>query len=185
MRIHSPANLNPNWFGNWAPCNPQLPWTDEQTSTQSFWGHVECWEDVVNFYFYVVLGGGSLDSLMAQAWTRQEARQLCGYATEQTTKWVLRTPKLLLRPQTLHHLTWIWAKLTITMFSDFQLILFSLFLRWPLLSYKYPLMSFLIIVWPFWSSLFIYHFRFLWIFLKSFISDFISDFLSHFIGYAF
>ena len=33
-----------------------------------------------------VLGGRSLDSLMAQAWTRREARQLCGYATEQTTK---------------------------------------------------------------------------------------------------
>ena len=36
---------------------------------------------------------------------------LSGYAAEQTTK---RTPKLLLGPQTLHHLTWIWAKLTIT-----------------------------------------------------------------------
>ena len=35
----------------------------------------------------IVLGGGSLGSLMAQARTRQEARQLCcGYATEQTTK---------------------------------------------------------------------------------------------------
>ena len=52
-----------------------------------------------------VLGGRSLDSLMAQAWSRQEARWLCsGYATEQTTKTGL---KLLLGPLTLHHLTWI------------------------------------------------------------------------------
>ena len=38
----------------------------------------------------IVLGGGSLDSLMAKAQTRQETRQLCGYATEQKTK---RSPK--------------------------------------------------------------------------------------------
>ena len=33
-----------------------------------------------------VLGGRSLDSLMAWAQTRQEGRPLCGYATEQTIK---------------------------------------------------------------------------------------------------
>ena len=78
-----------------------------------------------------------------------------------------------------------WVSIFIFIFSNFQLILFSLFLRWPLLSYRYPLTSFLIIVWPFQSSLFIYHFRFLWIFFKSFISDFIPDFSTTFIGYTF
>ena len=61
------------------------------------WSHVESksvWDDC----WGVVLGGGSLDSLMAQAQTRQEARQLSvAMLLNKQPKRVLGTPKLLLR----------------------------------------------------------------------------------------
>ena len=58
---------------------------------------------------------GSLDSLMAWAWMRQEARQLCvAMLLHKQPKQALRTPKLLVGPQTLPDLTSMWAYLTIT-----------------------------------------------------------------------
>ena len=52
--------------------------------------------------------GRSLDSMMAWAQTRQEARQLClAMLLNKQPKQVPRTPKLLIGPLTLHHLTWI------------------------------------------------------------------------------
>ena len=91
-----------------------------------YWGGgcVGLWKGGQNLHVFIVqitllslhvLGGRSLDSLMAQAQTRQKARWLwVAMLLNKQPKGVLRTPELLLGPQTLHHLTWIWAKPTIT-----------------------------------------------------------------------
>ena len=47
--IHSPANLNPNWFSNQTPCGAWPPWMDEQMSTQSLRGNIECWKGLGDF----------------------------------------------------------------------------------------------------------------------------------------
>ena len=96
----------------------------QSTRTVSWVGDVSCclpwaclwdWQrSIIRNVKTIVLGGRSLDSLMAKAQTRQETRQLCvAMLLNKQPKEVLRTPELLLGPQTLHHLTWIWAKLTI------------------------------------------------------------------------
>ena len=107
--IHSPANLNPNQFSNQTPCGPWPPWMDEQMSTQSLRGNIECWK-----------GLGVLFGILFLEFSKFQC-----------------------------------------FFSD---ITFSFFLRQPLLSYEYPLMSY------FWGPLFVvYLFIFLYIFFKNFI----------------